>query len=525
MKNYMMKYLQRFPSPGAFFSSGRGVRGEGLVKIMAVIIITSLVAIITLNYAMDPYSIFGVNVKHRPMYLVDKSHITKPVQLIHDKSDTILIGSSIVDAAFKLPGSTTIIYEQDYYNKRKKALLSLIDKKFSVYNAGIRGGGLNDAYNILLHAYKNNPNIKHVILGMEWNFFTYMRRASATVPVTPSLGKTYVPATFYVNNLLSWQVSEDSVKTLLYRIKKLLHDPHFFSNDYEFDVIEEFKNLALKMKDIYVQLLAKYLHKYSAKPIIYHDIEKHLIQGQNEHEMASLLFSIWSLSSLKSTFESTGENAVLNPEAFATLRKIVDFAKEHDIKLDVYVSPQHAVYWEVAKEYGFQSHIDEWLKRLAEITPYWEFSSAIDFSQKVDDYFDTDALHFNPDAAEIILPEIMRGNKMANYVTKDNVVSMIEARHTLASAWLGENLYAFAILSSPDFARTVEIKGDLDKVITTEYMPSYKNYHILKFMGNYIALPVGKAPYDFKLLFTNKMGPFIAGNSVKDVMEQIKSRG
>lgn len=496
------------------------------LKIMAVTFASLFATILALNILMDPYQIYGVPVKHRPLYLVDMSYLTKAVQLIRNKADTLLMGSSIVDAAFKLPGSETEIYEYDYFHERMNKLKAMLPSDVTIYNAGLRGGGINDVYNYLQHAYKNNPHIKHIILGVEWNFFTYARRAESTFPAVLPLNKTHVPFMFYVNNTLSWHVTSDSIFVLFYRIKKAIHYTYTISDNISFDPIDVLKDVGVSVKNTYVDVLAKIFHKYSAQSIIYHDIEKHLVHGQTQQELSSFLFSVWSVSGVKSTLDSVGPDSVLNPEAFATMRKIVEFAKSHHIKLDVYVSPQHAVYWEVANRYALQPYIDEWLKRLAMITPYWEFSDRIDFSSHIDNYFDTDALHFNPNAADIILPAIMRGNNKLShgvtYVTTANVDSMIKQRHVLARQWLNQNHYLHDILMSKDFAKTREIKGDLDKVLTVEYKPQFKQYYMLKFMGKFVALPASEAPYDYRKLYLKQYGQVISGDSVAELMGKIK---
>lgn len=493
------------------------------LRLMTLSGMTALISIILFNLLMDPYGIFGLIKHQRPMELVDMSYLTKALALRHCKADTIIIGSSIVDHAFALPGSMEAIYDNQFEQAQKRLEAKIRDNKsLNIYNAGIRNGGLADIYDYLQHAYKYNPNLKHVILGLEYNLFTYVRKADARVPATAPLVNQHLPLTFYANNILSFHATQNSIKTLIYLIKNKMHASYFLPLDRKIDLVAILKKYNSELKAGFILYHFKIFHKLHANTIRYDTDEKQVIEGDSPQAVSSLLFSIWSLSSMKASLDQVGHDVVLNPQAFEILKQITAFTREHDIKLDVYISPQHGIYWEVSKKYNLQQYQDQWMKQLAEITPYWDFSDEIDFANP-DRYFNTDALHFNNLAGEIILPTILSEQNRQGFISRKNVNEHLQKRHVLQMKWLKRNPHLQAILAHPNFSNTVNLHGSLDKVLLVEYQPVFKGYQAIKFMDKYLALPVQNTPYNFYLLFTDKHKGMIRGGSLQEIIRKLDS--
>src|SRR5207237_866126 len=112
-------------------------------------------------------------------------------------------------------------------------------------------------------------------------------------------------------------------------------------------------------------------------------------------ETRNFRFSFQTIANMHALLKQHGVHALVNPMALNYLQQIVDFAQAKHIKLHVYVSPQHPLYWQFIKIYGLDAYIDLWLRELVKITPFWDFSNEIDFSPTVNNYFSTDSLHFN----------------------------------------------------------------------------------------------------------------------------------
>lgn len=480
---------------------------------MCAFFITILSSLGIFNYFIDPYDLFGLPEKRRPIDLVDLSHITKAVQLIHNKRETMIIGSSIVDAGFKLPGSMTV-YHQDDFAQKMADLQARLPANTHVYNAGIRGGGMSDIYHYIQHAIKNNPELKHIIIGLEWNLFGNMRRASKLVPETEPLGKTQVPFHFYANNLFSFGVTYDAARTFSGLMQNRLHDLHMWAKQHGVDITKPINY----MNSEYQRLHYKAQNQLSPQNIPYNVIPNPVVQGKSLHDMPSLMFTIWQISAVKDLLKRNGDLALVDDQAWQDLRRIVALAKENNIQLDVYVSPQHACFWETMKRFGMEDYNYLWLKKLAEITPFWDFSERIDFSPEVDNYFDTDALHFNSNAGEIILPAIMshKGQGL-RFVTTENIDELIHNRKLAQEKWLNGNPYLKDIYDHKTFMQAESVRGDLEKISMTRLMPVINGYQIIKFMDKYMALPQSDKPYDFRLLFLDQYPGTLHGNSVKEL--------
>jgi hypothetical protein len=492
---------------------------KACIKTMGAVFISALLAIGLFNYVMNPYDIFDLPEKRRPMDLVDRSHITKAVKLIHNRADTLLIGSSIVDAGFRLQGSMTVYYD-DSFKQKSESLRSLLPANTEVYDAGLRGGGLGDIYHYIQQAINNNPNLKHIIIGVEWNLFSCMRKAGDLLPATEPLGKTYVPFHFYANNLFSYGATYDSGRTFSGHFINWLHHKHMHAKNNGHDITRVFSYLNMQFQNWRYHLE----DQFTAQTIPYNVIPNPVLQGQSMHDMPTLMFSIWSVSAIKDVFVRGGEKALLNDESWDYMRRIIALAKEKNIKVDVYVSPQHANYWQTMKSYGMESYNYLWLKKLAEITPFWDFSERIDFSSNVDNYFDTDALHFNPDAGEIILPTILNGGGQGvRYVTASNVDQAIAARRLNQVKWLNGNSYLREIYNHPTFLETQNFRGNYEKIGMIRYMPAVKGYQIIRFMDKFMALPQSDKPYDFRLLMLDKYPGTIHGSSLEELEKRLSA--
>lgn len=466
-----------------------------------------LFSILLFNIVMDPYQLFGRN-KLRPGYLTSASYIPKAVGIIHEKPNTIIIGTSIVDNAFRLPGSIAGDYDSGF-NEKETRLESLIHPYLPIYNAGIRGGGLYETYTYILHAYKNNPQLKHIIIGVEWGVFTTARPPTPAFPTTPALNKTYVPYLLYIDKYLSWDSTYDS-----YQVFLLAH-PHFLINIPK--ITQASSNLLNKAYLDFQQT------KFSPQDI--NPSGDQLVHAHSAAQTAELYFSLWDLADRRQRLKNNGIVALVNPDALDYMQRIVKFTQEKHIKLDVYVSPAPAVYWATAKNEGVLPCVDKWLRKLVAITPYWDFSGKVDYSAHVSDYYPNDALHFNELVGEIILPTILHGKanpaQGINYVTPTNINAVIRYRHAKLTAWLNHNKYLRDIYASNNYAFFRNNVGDWKNVLPVPYEPEYKNYKMFRFLGQVWALPANQAPYDLRRLMIGDYKNALLGDSPMQLVAKI----
>jgi len=471
--------------------------------IVTIINFIGLISVSVFNILMDPYLLFRLIDSEKPVHLASKAYLTKAVGIIHEKPNTILLGSSIVDNGFYLPGSGKIFYDT-YFNEKKLPLQSIIKPYLPIYNAGISGGGIYEVFSYLQHAYNNNPNLKHVIIGLEWTMFTTINDHNPHVPQIPVLGKTYVPIPFYIEHFLSRTVTYDSYLTLAH-------------NSVDVAQLEN----TIKTKFIFLAAAqAEQMVKISPKAVT--QGQDHIVQARDFSETSILYFSLWFGAGLRERLKSNGPKSLVNPDALDILQKIINFSKEKNIKLDIYVSPQSGLFWRAAKRFGVYPYFEQWLRELVKITPYWDFSGSIDFSKNIEKFFDSDALHFNQSAGEVILPAILKGiqnpNRGITYVTVKNVESFINKRHKELENHINNDEYFQEIFSR---LNPSDMSGNLDTIFPIPYEPTYKNYRIFKFMKKFIALLANQAPYDFRRVLSGHYDNMLIGESLDEVMAKI----
>jgi len=425
----------------------------------------------------DPYDIFcivdkrGFNVTKNDD-LADHSRVTKSMKVIRYKPQRILLGSSVVDSGFLLPGALQVSYGNP------PALLQQLppsDRKLYL-NTAIRGGGLYEEWKMLQHAYANNPKLDYVLLGVEWGQFTDAKPPIPGNPDVPAIGATHMPPGVFFERTLTWRAFADSCYVIYFNaLKPVLRS---IRESWEAHADE------------------------TARPMILHGDLPVLARGSWPQSRA-FYFSAWDLTNRLSYKRSHG-TLQLSP-AIDYMRRIVDFCREHHIKLDVYVSPQSALYWAVADANGMGPDVDKWLATLAAITPYYDFSGLVDFSDRQDDYFMNDPLHFDESVGALIFSRVLAGDP-AHQVTAETAAADIARRHVDLAAWLSRNAYYNDIL--PRY-RLDPWKSDWPNILPTRYDPDIAGRTVIGMHGTFYAMP-GQPPYDLRTLLSGGYGAVTA---------------
>ena len=109
-------------------------------------------------------------------------------------------------------------------------------------------------------------------------------------------------------------------------------------------------------------------------------------------------------------------------ESLDDIAAIVDFCEENHINLRVFTNPVNAVTYQKGVENGYH----DFLRKLADVTPYWNFSGYNDITMDMDLYYETS--HFTPAVADTVIDCVYNGKTDEDllaqgygvYVTKDN---------------------------------------------------------------------------------------------------------
>lgn len=449
-----------------------------------------LAAVGGINAVVDPYNITrlatikGIN-GFLPT-LVYQSALSKALGLRRETVDTLLLGSSVVDAGFAVPGST--LFDGNRLTDQSK----LSGK--GVYNSGIRGAGVDAALLYLRHAHAQNPGLKHVVLGLEWGLFTSLIRPythrDAFLDSDPWWRLGYF-------KYLTWTALDDSVRTV--------------QANQGFSYREGFRDLS-RLWNTPVGAGKEQVTMNSTLPI----------NARTSAETRAIYFTIYQGTTFRQLADRD-PTALANKKHLDTLREIVEYTRQNNIKLTVYVSPQHAAYWATMKKLGLWPYHLEWLRQLAQITPYFDFSALVDFSDDADALFPSDPLHFSLASGARILPFLLgqKESKDANYVTRDTVGDAVTRRSQRLDDWRQRNTYVDAVLSS---IRLPPKQVGMDDILPVGLRGSENGLKVVKFAGEYFGLPANQEPYDLRRVVTRQYAPMAVADTPAAVKAEIERR-
>ncbi len=437
----------------------------------------------------------------------NQSRLAKAAAIIRHKPDTIIIGSSVADGGFVVPGST---YS---YDINRAEHLHDYEKAPFIFNAGIRGGVIEDGLEMLKHAYANNPQLKHVIAGYEWAQFTGIRPITA-MHDTEVYGSTML-FPFAYKKYCTWTAFDDALRTIEANTgisrdelqEKLKHPSKWIFGLSPISKADAAESPMLK--PLRMSILSDYPVVAFNDPVFTHEY----------------YFAFWYTIGLKGRLLQSGENGVIDKDALEVLRKIVAFTREKHITLTLYLSPQPPVFWEMVRKDGLWPYYEKWLKTVAEIYPYYDFSR---YPEVVNDdahkSFGGDIVHFLPTLGEKLLPALLRDSEQehgAYYVTSQTVNADIASRTAELDTWLNANPAKSGLINKLDFASD---KGndDLASIIPTPFEPDFHGFRIIRHLHDqYFALPYSRQPYDLEHVINHDYNTMLTGASVDDLMTKI----
>lgn len=99
----------------------------------------------------------------------------------------------------------------------------------------------------------------------------------------------------------------------------------------------------------------------------------------------------------------------LSEEELAAFKSIVDTCKQRNIKLKVFIAPVHAAQLEVINRAGIWSQFEDWKRKIANITPVWDFSSYSNLTiEPIGDEMKNfvDSVHYQDEVGNLIMERI-----------------------------------------------------------------------------------------------------------------------
>lgn len=298
----------------------------------------SMLGVATINWLINPYGVFTTpeikNINHIKPKKEDTARIYKAFEIRRDKPETIVFGSSRAEEGL------TITHE------------SLTTKETVAYNAGFQAGNPYEILQYLKLAMTANPNLKRVVLGIDFfmfNEFLPNQETFSEVRLQPDY-----PTEDAVNFLLSFDALNSSKNTVLHSIRNSVLAP-----------------------------------------------SKTSVKG----------FSFWIKEFLVN--EQLYAQYELSESRLSNFRQIVELCQENNVELALFISPIHATLLETIAVAGLSEEFHRWKREVSAIAPVWDFAyhntvttEAIAPDMKY--YFDSS--HYSQEAGNLVLNRLYSRN-------------------------------------------------------------------------------------------------------------------
>jgi hypothetical protein len=304
-----------------------------------------LFTIVGINGLVDPYGIYKtpniLGINHEKPEKQSNDRLVKAIDVIHYQPVTIFLGSS-----------------------RTKQGLDPNHPAFSnaqpAYNLSLDGANVYEMMRYLEHTIKNQPNLKEVIVGIDFFMFNELLGNQPGFNEN-RLEKSYIIPGDIMNTLFSVDTLEITKETILASLK------------------EPNKNVSYGEKGFFPH------RKYQ--------------DGGSEGRFKNAI----------NVYYKFHHKYEFSDKYFENLQKIVNLCREKNIKLTLFISPSHAIQWESIRATGEWQTFENWKKKLVELTPIWDFSGYNSITtEKLQDKMENyaDSSHYTKPVGDLVLNRI-----------------------------------------------------------------------------------------------------------------------
>ncbi len=401
--------------------------------IFILIFIIFSISILLFNLKMKPF-----DVKKRDVNETQRDLLYTVINAGKEMEfDSVVIGGSSVTSAIR------------FYDG--------VEKEQSIMCLNPQGIAPIELYDLLNYFLKLHPEVKNIYVSLEFNtYFTCFK--GYTIPRKPTNSlqdfiKLYFSLDATINSLNKFLKNMESKKgnknTAGYQV--LLKSLHLFKNNY--NSISEYNNLSV-FKKIY-NLIEEYNLQalYFIFPVhnfikLYFSFDSSINSLNNAIENTQTdeggtdtkaeTDAIESFPSCRMNYDSICEN-----DSVYVFQKIYDLIQEHNLQALYFIPPVHALYLSDAVKGGYYKNIENFKKKITNITPYWDMSFVNYYTSLPLEYLFIDVYHMNGDFVSNKIKKIIYGKEkddsFAVFVTKDNVDEVLKKQHLLIDEYIKNN--------------------------------------------------------------------------------------
>jgi hypothetical protein len=240
------------------------------------------------------------------------------------------------------------------------------------YNLGITGANIYEARRYFEHAIANNPNVKKAVIGLDFFMFGKGKKNQLDF-LENRLLISHITLQDKLNSSFSWGPTRASLKTMII-------------NQSAGDTVGHFYPDGQRNPDYYIQDI------YAGLQGI--DIMEDLLR-KNDFFQSKMRGEVYEISHLEE------------------VTNMVRLCQENQIECRFFISPSHVTQWESIRLSGAWGVFEEWKRKLAEITPVWDFSgynsiTTEPLSSTMTNYMDSS--HYRQEIGDLVLNRIFQYN-------------------------------------------------------------------------------------------------------------------
>lgn len=349
----------------------------GIVLIVPTILIC-LIAII--NFIIDPFYIYQnfsfEQLNRVKTELIKHERLYKAIEIARLKPQAILLGSSRVAVGLD---------PEDV-----KEITGLF-----TYNSGLSMAGFEEMYHYFEHALHHQPNLKVVILGLDFFAFSKKSRPQSDFHLD-RLKSAPIVWRDRCSSLLSWQALASSYATY-----KKNQDPFSFS------------------------------------PILPHGQTNPLLTAT---PASNPILEKGELRYIKMILDYDYKHYQLDEKKIELFQRLVQLCHQHSIELKVFFCPSKAIYWEALYRQQLWPTFEKLKRQLSTIHPIWDFSgfNCLTMETLSHEYHPLyfECSHFQPHIGKLLL------KKMFNLSHPSLNFGDLLTPHTIEQAFISNRLRA-----------------------------------------------------------------------------------
>lgn len=286
-----------------------------------------------LNFKMDPYDIWGnhslIGINHVKNGQANHERLLKTFAVMRLRPKTLFLGSS----------RTRIGLDPRH---------PIFSSRREVYNLGISAVNMEELTKLFEHAFANQPQLEEVVLGLDFFMFNELHKNRPDFD-EELVGRTRVPLKTMLEPLFSNDALKASWDTFLFNrstpSKRSGIRPDGMEDIY---VTEEFAQEGNKYEN------GEHAAPLSRKDFFGGSIRFHL----SGRDPDNYLYGAYRYSQ----------------SAFQYLARMVKICQEKKIRLILFISPSHAIEWEIIRITGLWREFEKWKGFVAALHPFWDFS-------------------------------------------------------------------------------------------------------------------------------------------------------